>query len=147
MSRRNGSIPSTTESLDSARAAGLRYVSDAAPGIRRCRTGSGFTYVGPHGRVVRDRATIDRIAHLAIPPAWTDVWICPDPNGHIQAVGRDARGRKQYRYHDAWRGHRDDAKYHRLCAFGRALPRLRRRIDADLACKTLSRERVLAAVT
>src|SRR3982751_10985 len=132
MSRRNGSIPSTTESLDSARAAGLRYVSDAAPGIRRCRTGSGFTYVGPHGRVVRDRATIDRIKHLAIPPAWTDVWICPDPRGHIQAVGRDDRGRKQYRYHEKWRTTRDEAKYEKMIDFARALPAIRRKTREHL---------------
>jgi DNA topoisomerase-1 len=132
---------------EAAREVGLTYVNDHDPGLRRSVSRQGMDYFDAEGRPVRDPETLDRIAHLAIPPAWTDVWICPDPNGHIQAVGRDARGRKQYRYHDAWRAHRDDAKYHRLCAFGRALPRLRRRIEADLAGKTLSRERVLAAVT
>src|SRR4051812_46334109 len=96
-------VAPTPESLESAKAAGLRYVSDASPGISRRRAGSGFTYVGPSGKVVRDAETLVRIADLVIPPAWTDVWISPDPRGHIQAVGRDARGRKQYRYHERWR--------------------------------------------
>jgi DNA topoisomerase-1 len=126
---------------------GLRYVSDHDPGIRRKPARShGFNYLGPDGAPVTDEATLDRIRALAIPPAWTDVWICPRANGHIQAVGRDQKGRKQYRYHPRWRETRDLAKYDRLIAFGRALPRLRRRLDADLARRGLPREKVLAAV-
>jgi len=146
MSSRNGSTELTTAYLESARAAGLRYVSDAAPGIRRRRTGSGFVCVGPEGRIIRDRATIDRVKHLAIPPAWTDVWICPDPLGHIQAVGRDDRGRKQYRYHEKWRQVRDENKYGRMMQFVKALPAVRRRVAADLRKPGLPREKVLAAV-
>src|SRR4051794_6387614 len=112
-----------------AEAAELRYVSDAAPGIRRVAARAGFRYVGPAGREVRDHRALARIAALAIPPAWEDVWVCPDPCGHIQATGRDARGRKQYRYHARWRSERDGTKYHELAAFGVALPRLRARVD------------------
>jgi DNA topoisomerase I len=127
--------------------AGLRYVSDQDPGItRRPARGHGFNYVRPDGAPVEDERTLDRIRKLAIPPAWTQVWICSRPNGHIQAVGRDARGRKQYRYHDRWREVRDTAKYDRLIAFGRALPRLRKRVDEDLSRRGLPREKVLAAV-
>ncbi|MBW8815649.1 MAG: DNA topoisomerase IB [Caulobacterales bacterium] len=126
---------------------GLRYVSDHDPGIRRRPArGHGFNYVHPDGSPVTDTATLDRIRALAIPPAWTDVWICPQANGHIQAVGRDQKGRKQYRYHARWRETRDLAKYDRLIAFGRALPRLRRRVDEDLSRRGLPREKVLAAV-
>jgi DNA topoisomerase-1 len=124
----------------------LRHVSDDAPGIRRRRAGGGFSYVGPDGRVVSDRDTLARIRSLAIPPAWTDVWICPIENGHIQATGRDARGRKQYRYHDRWRELRDEAKYDRLLPFGEKLPRLRRRVQRDLARPGMPREKVVAAV-
>jgi DNA topoisomerase-1 len=124
----------------------LSYVSDAEPGWRRRRAGRGFVYLGADGgRLVRP-GDIARIRALAIPPAWTDVWICPDPAGHIQATGRDARGRKQYRYHPAWTSCRDEAKFSSLVAFGRALPRLRARIDADLRRRGLSRERVVASV-
>jgi DNA topoisomerase-1 len=130
----------------SARLAGLRYTSDARPGIARKRSGRGFTYRDPDGRTVRDRTTLARIRALAIPPAWTDVWICLDPDGHLQATGRDARGRKQYRYHPRWRSRRDDSKFERILAFARLLPRIRRRCDRDLARRTLSREKVLAAV-
>jgi DNA topoisomerase-1 len=129
-----------------AAAAGLRYVRDGEPGLRRQRRGRTFRYRGPDGRVVQDRAEIGRIRALAIPPAWTDVWICSDPSGHIQAVGRDARGRKQYRYHAKWRQVRDDAKYGRMLAFGRALPSVRARIVRDLRRSGLPREKVLAAV-
>lgn len=129
-----------------ARAAGLRHVNDEKPGIRRVRRGRGFGYRDPAGAPVRDRATLDRIRALAIPPAWTDVWICPTPDGHIQATGRDARGRKQYRYHQRWRQVRDEAKYDRMLAFARALPRIRRRVARDLARPGLPREKVLAAV-
>src|SRR4051812_19195962 len=128
MSDRNGqttdSDSRTDASVESARAAGLRYVSDASPGIRRRRAGSGFSYVGPTGSAVRDADTLARIRHLAIPPAWTDVWICPDPRGHIQAVGRDGRGRKQYRYHEKWRIVRDEDKYGRMMQFVQALPKI-----------------------
>jgi DNA topoisomerase IB len=124
----------------------LTYVHDHEPGLRRLKRGDGFSYVDADGRAVDDAATLDRIRRLAIPPAWTKVWICPDPNGHIQAVGRDQRGRKQYRYHPGWRADRDARKYDRMAAFGRVLPRLRRRMAADLARRGLPREKVLAAV-
>jgi DNA topoisomerase I len=129
-----------------ARENGLRYVSDVAPGIRRLRRGRQFRYVGPDGRPLRDRQTLARIRRLAIPPAYEDVWICPDPRGHIQATGRDARRRKQYRYHPRWREVRDENKYARMLDFGAALPRIRRRVAADLRRKGLDREKVLAAV-
>src|SRR5579864_4923721 len=118
--------------VEAAKSAGLNYVNDHDPGIRRTIDGRGVDYVDSDGSAVRDEATLARIRRLAIPPAWTDVWISPDPNGHIQAVGRDARGRKQYRYHPEWRAVRDAQKYARLAAFGRALPKLRARIEADL---------------
>jgi len=130
----------------SARAAGLRYVTDEQAGITRRRRGRGFQYLAPDGRTIADRAERARIDSLAIPPAWTDVWICASPKGHIQATGRDARGRKQYRYHPRWREVRDETKYHRLAAFARALPRIRRRVDRDLRRRALSRERVVATV-
>jgi DNA topoisomerase I len=135
-----------TESREAARAAGLRFATDARPGITRRRRGRGFSYHDPEGRVIRDPDLLRRIRALAIPPAWTDVWICPWPNGHIQATGRDARGRKQHRYHPDWRAHRDEQKYGRLIAFARALPRIRRRVDEDLARPGLPREKVLATV-
>ena len=125
---------------------GLVFSSDADPGIARRRSGRGFRYLGPTGRPIRDPAVLDRIRALAIPPAWTDVWICRDPRGHLQAVGRDARGRKQPRYHATWRARRDNEKFARLAAFGRALPAIRRRVDRDLRRPDLSRERVLATV-
>jgi DNA topoisomerase-1 len=129
-----------------ASAAGLHYVTDDAPGYRRMRAGRGFRYVGPDGRAVRDEATLGRIRSLVIPPAWTGIWISPDPLGHIQATGRDARGRKQYRYHPRWRAVRDDTKYGRMLAFGQALPLIRARTEADLALRGLPRRKVLAAV-
>jgi DNA topoisomerase-1 len=129
-----------------AREAGLRYVSDRAPGIRRRRAGRSFVYVDADGRRVDDEETVARIKSLAIPPAWTDVWICPSPRGHVQATGRDARGRKQYRYHPKWRQSRDEAKYERMMAFGEALPAIRARAEADLAAPGLGREKVLGAV-
>jgi DNA topoisomerase I len=134
------------EPEESAEAAGLRYVSDSSPGIRRRRAGRGFSYVGPDGQPIRDRATLERIRRLAIPPAYTDVWICPAANGHLQATGRDARGRKQYRYHARWREVRDETKFGRMLAFSEALPRLRARLDTDLALPGLPREKVLATV-
>lgn len=132
--------------VQSARAAGLRYVSDARPGIRRKRSGRSFTYTTPDGAAIRDRETIRRLKALAIPPAWTDVWICPDPRGHLQATGRDARGRKQYRYHARWRQVRDTVKFDRMLDFARALPRIRERADRDLERPGLPREKVLAAI-
>jgi DNA topoisomerase-1 len=125
---------------------GLRWTSDEQPGIQRIRRGTAFRYTGPSGRSVRDAKTLRRIRGLAIPPAWEDVWICRDARGHLQATGRDARGRKQYRYHDNWRAVRDDAKFARLTAFARALPRIRRKVTAHLRRRGLTRERVLAAV-
>ena len=130
----------------SATDAGLRYVTDAAPGITRRRSGRGFVYLSPRGKRLTDPARLAWIKSLAIPPAWTDVWICTSRKGHLQATGRDARGRKQYRYHPDWRGQRDDAKYERTIAFGAALPRIRRRVARDLRRRGLPRERVLAAV-
>jgi DNA topoisomerase-1 len=130
----------------SAAAAGLRYVSDNAAGIRRKPSRGGFRYVAADGTAVRDRAALARIKALAIPPAWQDVWICPRDDGHIQATGRDAKGRKQYRYHSRWREARDETKYGRVTAFARALPRIRRRTKQDLARPGLPREKVLATV-
>jgi DNA topoisomerase-1 len=131
---------------ESAQAAGLRYVTDAGPGIRRKRAGTGFSYVDADGRTIKDKATLARIRSLAIPPAYTDVWICPSATGHIQATGRDARGRKQYRYHPKWREVRDETKFGRMTAFSEALPRLRRQVEKDLARPGLPREKVLATV-
>ena len=133
--------------LEDIKAAGLTYVTDLDPGLRRKKArASGFNYLDAKGRAITDERTLDRIRKLAIPPAWTDVWICPSLRGHIQATGRDAKGRKQYRYHEKWRETRDAHKYDRLIAFGRALPRLRARIEKDLGRPDLPREKVLAAV-
>jgi DNA topoisomerase I len=129
-----------------ARQAGLRYSSDADAGIRRVRRGKGFSYAGPDGETIRDRETLARIRALAVPPAWTDVWICRYTNGHIQATGRDARGRKQHRYHARWRESRDESKFDRMIEFAAALSGIRERTDADLARPGLPREKVLAAV-
>jgi len=131
---------------ESAQAAGLRYVSDTMPGIRRRRSGKGFSYIGPDGKRIRDENVLRRIRSLAIPPAYTEVWICPQPNGHLQAVGRDARGRKQYRYHPKWRETRDETKFGRMLAFSEALPAIRRRVESDLARPGLPREKVLATL-
>ena len=125
---------------------GLRYVCDREPGIRRRRCGGGFAYYLPSGGAVHDAATLGRIRALAIPPAYREVWICCDAAGHLQATGRDARGRKQYRYHPQWRVVRDTDKFARMAAFGAALPRLRRRVTRDLRQPGLPRTRVLAAV-
>jgi DNA topoisomerase-1 len=132
--------------VESARAAGLRYVRDDSPGLRRRKRGTGFTYIDPQGRTVKDAATVARIRQLAIPPAWTDVWICPRANGHLQATGRDARGRKQHRYHADWRQVRDETKFGRMVAFGEALPKIRERIGHDLSLRGLGRDKVLATV-
>src|SRR5688500_5398921 len=145
--RRKPKLPEiVTDPVESAKAAGLRYVTEHGAGIRRRRAGKRFTYVDAHGHILRDADTLVRIRALAIPPAWTDVWICPSPHGHIQAVGRDARGRKHYRYHARWRQVRDETKYNRMLSFARALPRIRARVDADLARRGLPREKVLATV-
>jgi DNA topoisomerase-1 len=136
----------TNDPVAAARAAGLRYVSDADPGIARRRAGGGFVYVDPDGRRIGDRHVLARIRALVIPPAWRDVWICSRADGHIQAVGRDARGRKQYRYHADWRQVRDATKYERLVPFARRLPAIRRRVAADLRRQGLPREKVLALV-
>lgn len=130
-----------------AAAAGpLVYVSDSAPGIRRIRRGKGFAYRSPDGSAIADGTTLARIRAMAIPPAYSDVWICPDPCGHIQATGRDQKGRKQYRYHKEWHGEQDASKFARLIDFARSLPALRRRIAEDMARRGMPRERVLAAV-
>jgi DNA topoisomerase I len=144
--RRTPPTPIVSDPVESARAAGLRYVTDQTPGIRRQRSGKGFVYVDPDGRRLRDAEELLRIKRLAIPPAWRDVWICRSANGHIQASARDARGRKQYRYHPRWRQVRDDTKYTRMIAFAGALPRIRDRVECDLARSALPREKVLAAV-
>jgi len=131
---------------EAARAAHLHYVSDKKPGISRIREGDGFAYRDPDGTPITDERTIERIHKLAIPPAYTDVWVCRDPQGHLQAVGRDARGRKQYRYHPRWRVIRDEAKYGKMLVFGRVLPQIRARVREDLARHGLPREKVLAAI-
>jgi DNA topoisomerase I len=145
-----------SESLAAARAAGLRHVDDRQPGLRRRPTGrkvrqgkrwvERFAIVDADGRVVRDPEVLDRIRKVAIPPAWREVWICPHATGHIQATGRDARGRKQYRYHARWREHRDGTKYSKMIAFGRSIPAMRRRVAADLRSPGLTRRKVLATV-
>jgi len=137
----------TVEPTISAEVAGLRYVNDQRiPGIRRIGRNKRFRYVDPSGRTVADVDVLTRIKSLVIPPAWTDVWICPNPLGHLQATGRDARGRKQYRYHPRWRQVRDEVKYGRMLAFAAALPKIRERTAADLKLTGLPREKVLAAV-
>jgi DNA topoisomerase-1 len=139
------SIPTPEEAVAAARHAGLLHVDDSGPGIRRERRGGEFVYLDPEGRRVTDTDTLLRIRHLAIPPAWTDVWICPSDRGHIQATGRDARGRKVYRYHDRWREVRDADKYAHTIEFAaRALPRIRRRVARDLGRPALPREKVVA---
>jgi DNA topoisomerase-1 len=134
------------ENVHAARAARLRYVSDRQSGITREAAREGFRYRDPKGKLIKDPAELGRIKALAVPPAWTEVWICPLENGHLQATGRDARRRKQYRYHARWRRTRDETKYEHMLEFGRALPAIRRRIEADLGLPGLPREKVLAAV-
>ncbi|MGB6644614.1 MAG: hypothetical protein WBE35_06255 [Candidatus Cybelea sp.] len=134
------------DSQAAAREAGLRYIDDGQAGITRRRRGRHFAYFYPNGALVRDRKEVERIKALAIPPAYSHVWISPTPSGHIQATARDARGRKQYRYHKRWREFRDEAKYHRLVAFGRALPTIRAAVAKDLSGTELSRRKVLAAI-
>jgi DNA topoisomerase-1 len=135
-----------TDPVQSAKEAGLRYSSDARPGIRRIRCGKGFRYVGPDGSQMRDAETLARIKSLVIPPAWKEVWICPDPRGHMQATGRDAKGRKQTRYHPRWREIRDETKYERMLAFGAALSTIREQVKRDLALPDMPRRKVLATV-
>ncbi|HEV2295149.1 MAG TPA: hypothetical protein VGR35_14945 [Tepidisphaeraceae bacterium] len=134
------------ENKETAKEAGLRYVSDESPGIKRVKAGKGFAYIAPNRKPINDTQTLARIRSLAIPPAYRDVWICPDPNGHLQAVGRDARGRKQYRYHPRWREVRDENKYDKLLQFAKALPKIRARTKRDLKKPGLPREKVLATV-
>jgi DNA topoisomerase I len=130
----------------SAEIAGLRYANDQAPGIQRSKGPGGFKYIGVDGKVIRNHTVLNRIRALAVPPAWTDVWICPDPRGHIQATGRDAKRRKQYRYHSAWRASRDETKFDRMESFAHALPLIRRRTRTDLAQPGLPRNKVLATI-
>jgi len=129
-----------------AKAAGLKYVNDEAKGFARQRKGKDFVYLNPRGQPIKDDTQIRRIRKLAIPPAWTEVWICPDANGHLQATGRDARGRKQHRYHPRWREVRDETKFNRMIDFARALPKIRQRAARDLAARGLSKQKVLATV-
>ena len=139
-------VAGVVEPREAAREAGLRYVDDAKPGLRRKRSGKGFRYLDAKGAPIRDEAEIERLKSLAIPPAYTDVWICPSPNGHIQATGRDEKGRKQYRYHPRFREAREASKFHRIMAFAEALPGIRARINADMSRRGLPREKVLATV-
>ena len=148
--RRNGTTPAAAAlaaaAAASARAAGLRYTTDCVAGIRRVRHGSTFRYFTAAGRRLTNREELARIKSLVIPPAWEDVWICTDARGHLQATGRDARGRKQYRYHPKWRQARDETKYYRMIGFAQALPKIRRRTRADLRRQGLCREKVLALI-
>lgn len=148
--RRKAGEPAATGTIvdpqEAAESAGLIYLTDEEPGIRRRRSGQGFRYTDAEGKPVRDEKTLERIRKLAIPPAYGDVWICPDPRGHIQATGRDAKGRKQYRYHDRFREVRDSSKYEHMLEFAAALPAIRARIDEHLRLPGFPREKVLAAV-
>ena len=139
-------IEIVTDPAEAAEGAGLRYVSDESPGYTRQRRGKKFVYFDTDGKEIRDETRILRLNRLAIPPAYTDVWICPSPNGHLQATGRDDRGRKQYRYHERWREERDENKYEKMLVFGQSLPKIRRRIKRDLKRRGLPREKVLATV-
>jgi DNA topoisomerase I len=143
---RNGSEAASDEVMAAAVDAGLQYVRDDSPGYSRKRNGKRFEYLDTHGKRIRDEQRILRIKRLAIPLAWTDVWICPSPNGHIQATGRDARRRKQYRYHERWRELRDENKFERLADFAKALPRIRKQVNHDIKLPGLPREKVLATV-
>jgi DNA topoisomerase-1 len=146
VTRRKKAPPVAVAPEESAKQAGLRYVHDEGPGLRRVRSGKSFRYVNAAGKPVRDADTLARIRSLAIPPAWADVWICPRVDGHLQATGHDARGRKQYRYHPKWRTVRDGTKYERMVAFGKALPVIRAKTEEHLRLPGLPREKVLAAV-
>jgi len=135
-----------SDAITAARAAGLRYSQDTQPGLTRQSRDSGFIYLDTHGHRLKDQEALERIQALVIPPAWTSVWICPYPNGHLQATGRDSRGRKQYRYHSQWAEHRDESKFTHMIAFARALPRIRKRVGKDLRQPGLPRTKVLAAI-
>src|SRR2546421_2152912 len=135
-----------TDPVEVAEEAGLRYVSDEQPGYTRKRKGKSFQYFDTAGKLIRDEARLLRIRRLAIPPAYREVWICPLPNGHIQATGRDDRRRKQYRYHERWRSIRNENKYDRILIFAAALPKIRRRVQADFTMAALEREKGLATV-
>src|SRR6266705_5995733 len=146
---RNGKIIEAglaTDSVEAAEEAGLQYVSDDRPGYARRAKNGEFEYLDTQGKTIRDEPRLLRIKRLAIPPAWTDVWICPSASGHIQATGRDARRRKQYRYHERWRELRDVNKFDRLADFAKALPKIRRQVTKDLKLRGLPREKVLATV-
>jgi DNA topoisomerase-1 len=138
--------PPSQEFVAAAEAAGLRYVTDEVPGIGRRRVGRGFSYVDVDGRAIRERERIRRFRSLAIPPAWSDVWICPIPEGHLQATARDARGRKQYRYHPAFRAHRDNAKFERMITLSDVLWTVRKRVERDIARRGLERDTVMATI-
>jgi DNA topoisomerase I len=131
---------------DTAESVGLRYMSDEQPGIRRRKAGNGFSYLNPDGKVLMDKQALRRIRSIVIPPAWVDVWICRSANGHIQATGRDTKGRKQYRYHTAFREVRESSKYEHMMAFAHALPGIRARVREDMALRGLPRAKVLATV-
>jgi DNA topoisomerase-1 len=146
MAKRKKAVNISLDPVDSAKEAGLRYVTDAQPGIRRLRHGKGFRYVDSDARPVRDKETMARIRSLVIPPAWKDVWICANPKGHLQVTGRDARGRKQSRYHPRWRAVRDETKYQRMTIFGEFLPVIRERVDRDISLPGLPRFKILAAL-
>src|SRR3954453_12246452 len=135
-----------TDPALSAKQAGLRYVTDNEPGIYRKKSGKGFRFVDASGKAIREKETLQRIRSLVIPPAWTDVWICANPRGHLQATGRDARGRKQSRYHPRWREVRDETKYERMLLFGTALAGIRTRLEDDLSLPGLPRNKVLATI-
>ena len=138
--------PRVDEHRETAVRAGLTYVSDGVPGIRRERSSGGWSYYGPGGERIADRDDLKRIAALVVPPAWTEVWICPDPKGHIQVTARDARGRKQYRYHPAYRDARDRSKFSRMLEFSEILPDIRERVERDLRGRDLTRRKILATV-
>jgi DNA topoisomerase-1 len=135
-----------TDAAEVAEEAGLRYVSDDQPGYTRKAKGDDFEYFDTDGKAIRDETRLLRIRRIGIPPAYKDVWICPSPNGHIQATARDARGRKQYRYHERWREARDENKYDRILVFGKALPKIRRQVNKDMGLRELPRNKVLATV-
>ena len=135
-----------TEFIASARAVKLRYVTDASPGIRRRSTGKRFFYLNQQGRRISDPKTVDRIRQIIIPPAWTDVWICPSPHGHIQATGRDAKGRKQYRYHPKYRAVRDETKFERILKLSKVFPKVRKHVERDLRRSGVDRRKMFAVV-
>src|SRR5687767_1764017 len=134
-------LTASPEHVDSAKAAGLRYVSDAMPGIRRKRSGGGFSYFGTDGLLIKAKEALNRFRSLVIPPAWTEVWICPLEDGHLQVTARDARGRKQYRYHPAFRAVRDGTKFERLFEFGEVIWRIRERVEDDVLLDGLPRDK------